>query len=51
MHDLIASPFLEQHLLLRPGSPSGLLLPQAQYEELRGLDPAEPAPDWFTDAA
>lgn len=50
MHDLIASPFLEQHLLLRPGSPGGLLLPEAQYEELRGLNPAGSAPGWLSGA-
>ncbi|MFH8573049.1 hypothetical protein [Streptomyces sp. NPDC017993] len=50
MHDLIASPFLERHLLLRPGRRGGLLLPEAQYEELRSLNPADPAPSWFVDA-
>lgn len=50
MHQLIASPFLEQHLLLRPGSPGGLLLPEAQYEELRSHNPAQAAPGWLADA-
>lgn len=50
MHRLIASPFLKQHLLLRPGSRGGVLLPAPRYEELRALDPAEPSPSWFADS-
>ncbi|MEV6179913.1 radical SAM protein [Streptomyces sp. NPDC052015] len=49
MHSLIASPFLEQHLLLRPGHKDGLLLPEENYEELRAHDPAQPAPAWLAD--
>ncbi|MFF7598136.1 hypothetical protein [Streptomyces mirabilis] len=49
MHSLIASPFLEQHMLVRPGSRGGALLPAPRYEELRALDPAEPAPAWLAD--
>ncbi|WP_055627297.1 radical SAM protein [Streptomyces hirsutus] len=51
MHSLIASPFLEQHVLVRPGHRGGALLPQPRYEELRTLDPASPAPDWLVEAA
>ncbi|WP_055495559.1 hypothetical protein [Streptomyces sp. TP-A0356] len=50
MHDLIASPFLEQHVLLRPGHKDGLLLPEENYEELRAHDPAQPAPAWLAHA-
>ncbi|MER6529176.1 hypothetical protein [Streptomyces sp. NPDC001508] len=50
MHSLIASPFLEQHVLVRPGSRGGALLPGERYEELRALDAAEPAPAWLADA-
>lgn len=50
MHRLIASPFLKQHLLVRPGSRGGVLLPAPRYEELRALDPAEPSPSWFADS-
>ncbi|KAF5991736.1 radical SAM protein [Streptomyces sp. WAC00263] len=49
MHSLIASPFLEQHMLVRPGSRGGALLPAPRYEELRALDRAEPAPAWLAD--
>ncbi|MFJ4469639.1 radical SAM protein [Streptomyces sp. NPDC089424] len=50
MHDVIASPFLEQYVLVRPGSRGGALLPEARYEELRAFDPAEPAPPWLVEA-
>ncbi|GHD95933.1 hypothetical protein [Streptomyces naganishii] len=50
MHSLIASPFLDQHVLVRPGSRGGALLPEARYEELRERDAAEPAPLWLSDA-
>lgn len=50
MHRLIASPFLEQHLLVRPGSRGGDLLPTLRYEELRALDPAERSPSWLADS-
>ncbi|MEU6663798.1 radical SAM protein [Streptomyces sp. NPDC046821] len=50
MHDLIASPFLEQHLLVRPGTRGGLLLPEPRYEELRHLDRAAPVPSWLADS-
>ncbi|MFE6161990.1 radical SAM protein [Streptomyces sp. NPDC056486] len=50
MHSLIASPFLEQHILVRPGRRGGALLPEQHYEELRALDPREPSPDWLAEA-
>lgn len=49
MHSLIASPFLEQHMLVRPGSRGGALLPASRYEELRSLDLTKPAPAWLAD--
>ncbi|MFI1443205.1 radical SAM protein [Streptomyces fructofermentans] len=50
MHGLIASPFLERHLILRPGHEGGLLIPQPNYEALRGHDPTLPAPAWLASA-
>ncbi|WP_328638337.1 radical SAM protein [Streptomyces canus] len=50
MHSLIASPFLEQSVLVRPGRRGGALLPEPRYEELRALDPASPAPAWLAEA-
>ncbi|MER5996244.1 radical SAM protein, partial [Streptomyces viridosporus] len=47
MHHLIPSLFLEQHVLLRPGHKNGLLLPEANHEELRFHDPTQPAPAWL----
>jgi hypothetical protein len=40
MHSLIASPFLEDHLIVRPGARGGLMLPPGRYEELRAHNPA-----------
>ncbi|MGW3072239.1 GNAT family N-acetyltransferase [Kitasatospora sp. NPDC001132] len=50
MHDLIASPFLDEYLLVRPGGRGGLRLPRAKYEDLRALGTAETAPSWLADA-
>ncbi|MFG2430460.1 radical SAM protein [Streptomyces sp. NPDC048590] len=50
MHELIASPFLGQYVLLRPGSPGGLLLPEATYEDLRAAATGA-VPAWLADAA
>ncbi|MEU6594790.1 radical SAM protein [Streptomyces sp. NPDC046881] len=49
-HQLIAATFLEQHVLVRPGARGGALLPEARYDELRALAPAEPAPPWLVEA-
>ncbi|QMU73311.1 radical SAM protein [Streptacidiphilus sp. P02-A3a] len=50
MHELIASPFLDEYLLVRPGARGGLRLPQAGYEELRTHPTKQTAPTWFSDA-
>lgn len=34
-------------MLLRPGHKNGLLLPEANHEELRFHDPTQPAPAWL----
>ncbi|MCF4138690.1 radical SAM protein [Streptomyces sp. Tue 6430] len=50
MHALIVSPFLEQHVLVRPGARGGALLPEERYEELRVHASDQPAPVWYADA-
>ncbi|MFJ8930573.1 radical SAM protein [Streptomyces sp. NPDC102364] len=50
MFDLIASPFLDDHLVTRPGSEKGLKIPFHLYEELREAG-REPVPQWLTEAA
>ncbi|MFF3497320.1 radical SAM protein [Streptomyces sp. NPDC002795] len=50
MHSLIVSPFLEQHVLVRPGHRGGALLPEGNYEQLRLLDPSKPVPGWLAEA-
>ncbi|MFE1560984.1 radical SAM protein [Streptomyces sp. NPDC058734] len=51
MHSLIASPFLEQHVLVRPGARGGLLLPEANYQELLASGPDAAVPSWLSDTA
>ncbi|MFE9783242.1 radical SAM protein [Streptomyces sp. NPDC005775] len=49
---LVASPFLAQHLLLRPGRASGVRIPEARYEELAtAVREGLPVPAWVADAA
>ncbi len=51
MHELIASPFLDDYLVLRPGSVRGLKIPHGRYLELRqAATGAEPCPPWLADA-
>lgn len=50
MHNLIVSPFLDDFLVVRPGSRSGLFLPEPRYEELRRHDSAQAPPAWFAEA-
>lgn len=50
MHALIASPFLEDFLILRPGSVSGIKLPHRHWLELQHAGPGDPCPDWLADA-
>lgn len=51
-YELIASPFLDEHLLLRPGQQNGVRLPRRLYDQLRQLAAdQETIPDWLADAA
>lgn len=34
MHELIAAPYLDHHLLVRPGNPKAARLPASRYDEL-----------------
>lgn len=49
MHELLATPFGERRLVLRPGSAKAVQLPRARFEELRALA-AGPGmmPPWLT---
>lgn len=52
LHKLIASPFLDGHLLLRPGARNGARIPAARYVELRDAATTdEPVPDWVAETA
>jgi len=52
MHALIASRFLEDHFVLRPGSRHGVRIPTARFEELRraAADADASVPDWLAEA-
>lgn len=48
MHELIASPFLGDYLLVRPGARNGIKLPQTKYVE---LGQQETCPEWLAQVA
>jgi MoaA/NifB/PqqE/SkfB family radical SAM enzyme len=50
MHELIVSPFLGTHLVLRPGRSNGIKIPQHKYAELQSTRADESCPDWLSDA-
>ncbi|MGH8910209.1 MAG: radical SAM protein [Egibacteraceae bacterium] len=52
MHELIVSPFLDDCLVLRPGSPTGLKIPARKYQELgQAAAAGDVCPAWLVDAA
>lgn len=51
MHALIASPFLDTHLVLRPDDRQALKIGARHYRELLGAAADAPCPQWLTDAA
>ncbi|MET8697801.1 radical SAM protein [Kitasatospora sp. NPDC004723] len=51
MHDLIASPFLEGHVAVRPGRHEGLRLGVGRYRELLDAPPQATVPGWLVKAA
>ncbi|MGH3923368.1 MAG: radical SAM protein [Pseudonocardiaceae bacterium] len=51
LHELIASPFLDDYLVLRPGSPRGLKIPPRKHLELEQAATADDVcPAWLVDA-
>ncbi len=48
MHEIIASPFLGGHLLVRPGRRNGIKIPRQHYAE---LSTAQICPAWLVSAA
>ncbi|MGP9021180.1 radical SAM protein [Streptomyces sp. BR1] len=52
MHELIAAPYLDSFLLVRPGSPKAAKLPFAEYSWLlRAADADADCPTWLADVA
>ncbi len=49
--ELIVSPFLDEYLVLRPGSESGIRLPARLWTELSSTADTVPCPGWLVDAA
>ncbi|MEU1893461.1 hypothetical protein ABZ514_20145 [Streptomyces pristinaespiralis] len=51
-HALIASPFLDGHLLLKPGARAGARISADHYEHLRqAATDGEPVPAWAVQTA
>jgi MoaA/NifB/PqqE/SkfB family radical SAM enzyme len=52
MHELIVSPFLGHHFVLRPGRAQGLRIPSDRYDNLRAAAAGgEDCPAWLAEAA
>ncbi|GHE32087.1 radical SAM protein [Streptomyces capitiformicae] len=52
MHELIASPFLDECLVLHPGHDAGVQIPLARYLELsKAASTGDDSPQWLVDAA
>jgi MoaA/NifB/PqqE/SkfB family radical SAM enzyme len=51
VHEVIASPFLGDYLVLRPGSSKGLRIPFLKYRQLQQAAPGQDCPAWLVDAA
>jgi hypothetical protein len=51
MHELIATPFLREYFLLRPGVVNGVKLKRSRYEELASAPADMPCPSWTAEAA
>jgi MoaA/NifB/PqqE/SkfB family radical SAM enzyme len=51
MHELIVSPFLDTHLVLRPGQRNAVRISPRRYAELQLTGPDGLCPEWLADAA
>jgi MoaA/NifB/PqqE/SkfB family radical SAM enzyme len=50
VHELIASPFLDDYLVLRPGSTQGVKIPHGHYQQLQQAAVGQECPGWLVDA-
>jgi len=50
VYALIASPFLDDYLILRSGSASGVKIPLWYWQQLQQVRPGEACPEWLSDA-
>ncbi len=51
VYQLIATPFLDDYLVLKPGSEDGVRLPADHFQQLAAAAEDAPAPSWLLDAA
>ncbi len=51
MHELIASPFLGDYIVVRPGHRNGMKIPNSKYRELAQAVCADMIPVWLVEAA
>jgi hypothetical protein len=52
MHALIASPYMDCFLLLRPGFRNGVKIPQRHYDQLASAAaPSQEPPPWLIETA
>ena len=51
MYQLIASPFLGNHFVLKPGMQNGVRISEAKYTELRQSAADAHCPPWLVDVA
>ena len=50
MHELIVSPFLDSHLVLRPGQRNAIKISRGKYAQLQSAGLAGSCPDWLAGA-
>jgi hypothetical protein len=50
-HEMIASPFLGSHLVVRPGRRNAIKISRARFAELRATGAGESSPGWLARAA
>ncbi|HET9079641.1 MAG TPA: radical SAM protein [Trebonia sp.] len=51
VHELIVSPFLGGHLVVRPGRRNAVKIPSSRYAQLLAAGAGEPSPGWLAGAA
>ncbi len=50
-HELIISPYMGRHIMVRPGRKEGVTMPAFRYREISAAPDDAPCPHWLVDAA